>query len=219
MTTKDKILITLASLATATYLFFLFRKKSKTKTNMSNIKSISGGLILSVPSTKNDNYPLLVMFSGISYATPEWLYKQIPLSVLYNAVVIIAPYSKSYESIKPAIASFISKNNLQISSTSLFGFSAGGLQVQKAYSPSFKFVGMIDPSIRPEYATKAYTSNVALMYNLQNWAGVFKSFDYKKAYASLESNIAQSGGHAENIVEKHPNFPKLFFDKYQEKFM
>lgn len=214
---KDIVIAGLVTLSLIGGMYYLFFRK---KTIMSNKKlSLGNSVIVSVPDTKMSKYPLLVIFGGISYATPEWMYSKIPKDILYKSIVVIAPYNLSYDTVKKKYEDFFAKNNILIKDTSLFGFSAGGLQVQKAYSPDFKLVGMIDPSLRPEYASKKYDKNVILSMNLGNWAGVFSSFDYKKEYANLKDSIAKSGGTVEDIKKPHGDFPNYFFEKYKQKII
>lgn len=219
MALRKNILISIGVVIGTLGLIYLFNNKGKKKNwIMGNKKTTIKSMIFSIPETKSESYNLLVIFGGLSYANPEWMYKQIPENILSQNFIVIAPYNLNYLAIKNDIDSFAKDNNFSISSKSIFGFSAGGLQVEKALSAeNWKVVGLIDPSIKPEYASLPYGKNVYLLMNIYNWAGTYKSFDYKKAYSQMKDSIIRGGGYVEDRKMVHADFPKTFFKQFENK--
>lgn len=211
-------LITL-SIVGAMY-YFMFRKKivmSNKKLSLGKGYKNKKDIILSMPDTKMKEYPLLVVFGGMAYATPEWMYSKIPKDVLYNAIVVIADYETSFTDVKKKYEEYFLKNDIRIKDTSLFGFSAGGLQVQKAYSPDFRLVGMIDSSVSNENSLKKYSDNVILSMNIYNWSTTYDN--YKTRYANLKDSIVKGGGKVEDTKKPHADFPNYFFETYKKNII
>lgn len=195
-----------------------FSKRDKTPKVMSYTKkTLANGIIVTVPDTKFAKYDLVVVFGGMHYANPEWMLQQIPEELLYSNIFVIAPYTVSFVKLKPIYESYFATNKIQIADKSIMGFSAGGINVHEAYSPEWKFVGLIDPSTRVDYGNRSYGKNTFMSYNIKNWAGVFKTFDYKAVYPKVEQSIKNSGGFTENISNTHADFPKYFMQKFSKQ--
>ena len=216
---RDKILITSA---VAVLVFFIYKEFIKKETEEGNSKeevksntkkTLSSGVILSIPDTKYKKYNLVIIFGGMYYANPEWMYKQIPSEGLYKNILVIAPYTMNYETAKSIFEPEI--KDLKIDSISVMGFSAGALQVQKNYSPSWKVAGLIDPSTRTEYLNLPFSSNVKMVYNDANWGG--KLAGIGTVQTKLEPKIKEKNGYAEKVSIAHENIPKYFFDKFLNK--
>ena len=216
---RDKILVTSALIAVVFFVYKEFIKKetdegnSKEEVKSNTKRMLSDGVILSIPDTKYKKYNLVIIFGGMYYADPEWMYKQIPSEGLYKNIVVIAPYTMSYAKAKSIFEPAI--KDLKIDSTSVMGFSAGGLQVQKNYSPQWKIAGLIDPSTRTEYLNLPFSSNVKMVYNDANWGG--KLAGIGTIQTKLEPKIKEKSGYAEKVSIAHENIPKYFFDKFLKK--
>ncbi len=176
------------------------------------------GLVFSKPVTELKKYPLIYIFGGISYATPDWMLKQTPAYLLSRAVIVFAPYTSVFSAVKKSTENYLTANNLQVDNDkiSIAGFSAGGINVQGAYNNSFKAVGLIDPSTRAEYLKLPFNQNTILVYNDSNWTGYP---NIKATLPQLDKVIAEKKGTSEKVTLKHSEIPKYFFDKYKEKFL
>lgn len=218
-TSKIIIGVTIAAMiGVGLYEFFKNRRKrmrDKTpKENSYNTVKLTRGILLTLPNSKWERYDLIYLWGGINYATPSWMLSQIPKNLLLSNIFAVIPYNVSFDAARKIIEIYLSENGYTIADTSIMGFSAGALPVQENYSPDFKFVGLIDPSTRVNYSNKKYGSNTFMSYWINNWAGVFSSFDYKAIYPRLEKSVQDSGGFAENIKLDHSKFPTYFMEKF-----
>lgn len=222
---KNIIIVATVSLGIVGLLKLIFKNKktnpdsdsdSKIDYIMNNKINKVGTMIVSTPETKLESYPLIIVFGGISFATPDWMLSQIPDDILYKAIVVIVPYTTSYETAKSESNKFLSNNRYKTSSTSIIGFSAGGMNVQKSYDKDFKFVGLIDPSTRPEYASISFGKNANIVYNDSNWGGYPL---IKSLLPKLGKKISSLGGNNEKVSIKHADVPKYFFDKFKNELV
>jgi len=208
---KERLIITGVIVAVSFLIFRRFMVKPGVKViKSSNKKVLAEDVIVSIPETKYPKYDLIIIFGGMYYADPEWMYKQIPKEGLYKNIVVIAPYTISLEKAKsifePAIKDY------KIKSTSVMGFSAGGLQVQANYSPTWKTAGLIDPSTKSKYLELPFGSNVKMIYNNANWRGNLAGIG--TAQTKIDPKIKDEGGYAEKVSITHENIPKYFFEKF-----
>jgi hypothetical protein len=218
-TSKVIIGVTLAAvIGIGLYEFFKSRrKKMRDKTPIENsylTKSLSSGILLTIPNSKWAKYDIIYLWGGINYATPSWMLSKVPKKLLLSNIFAVIPYNVTLDAARKIVEPYLAENGYAIADTSIMGFSAGALPVQENYSPDFKFVGLIDPSTRVSYSNKIYGSNTYMSYWLNNWAGVFSSFDYKAIYPKLEQSVKNSGGFAENIKLAHDKFPAYFMEKF-----
>ena len=210
--TKDKesIVITGVIVVLGFIILKRFFKSEPTVIKSNTKKTLSDGVILSLPDTKYTKYNLVIIFGGMYYANPEWMYKQIPSEGLYKNIVVIAPYTMSFEKAKSIYQSALKDYNIK--STSVMGFSAGGLQVQSNYSPSWKMAGLIDPSTKTQYLELPFSDNVKMVYNNSNWTGNLAGIG--TVQTKLEPKIKNKGGYAEKVSISHESIPKYFFEKF-----
>lgn len=218
--TKNIIIVTAVTLGIGTLFYLLFRRKeSEPETNyiMENkTVELGNNLIVSLPVTKLESYPLIYVFGGIDYANPKWMLSKTPMDILARAIVAFIPYTTSFNDAKGNVMKYLQKNNIKTNSSSIIGFSAGGLNVQRAYNNDFKFVGLIDPSTRNEFLTLPFGKNTFMAYNDSNWGGYPT---IKSVLPKLDSKIQTSGGQAERVQLKHSDIPKYFFDKFKNEII
>lgn len=181
---------------------------------LGNTTSTESGLIFSMPVSKFSEYTVVVVFGGISYATPTWIMNQVPKELLSKAMFVFAPYTMTYDNVAQKIKEFVVKNKIVVKNTSVIGFSAGGLNVGKAYNKNFKFIGLIDPSTKKESLSTSYGKNVKMIYNDANWGGYPQ---VKALLPTLASLVNKVGGSAEKVNLKHDKLPSYFFDKYKNE--
>ncbi len=194
-----------------------YKMKKSTATLEKTLPKIfeNSGLIFSVPD-KESKVSLIYVFGGISYATPEWMINQVPEDLLSEKLFVFAPYTSDYYTVKKQLVDFIANKSINLNDdVSLIGFSAGALNVQKAYSPKFKFIGLIDPSTRKEYLeNRLYNDNLNIIYNYENWN------DYpnvKKILPKLSEKIQEVGGYSLEVKLNQADIPKYFFNKFKKK--
>jgi hypothetical protein len=210
--TKDKesIVITGVIVVLGFIILKRFFKSEPTVIKSNTKKTLSDGVILSLPDTKYTKYNLVIIFGGMYYANPEWMFSQIPTDGLYKNIVVIAPYTMSFDKAKsiyePALKDY------KLKSTSVMGFSAGGLQVQANYSPSWKMAGLIDPSTKSQYLELPFSDNVKMIYNNANWTGNLAGIG--TVQTQLDPKIKNKGGYAEKVSTAHEKIPKYFFEKF-----
>jgi hypothetical protein len=195
------------------------RKKDSTMEEdfkLGNTTSKEGDLIFSMPISKFKEYPIVIVFGGISFATPTWIMNEVPKELLSKAIFVFAPYTMSYDTVSLKLNDFIAKNKLLIKDISVIGFSAGGLNVQKAPLKQFKFVGLIDPSTRPEYVGLPFTNISKMVYNDGNWGGFPK---IKETLPKLAQSVKSGGGDSEKVSLSHAKIPSYFFNKYKNEIV
>jgi len=167
--------------------------KPLTDKKSSDIKNI-GDLVINEPvGTKNKTYALI--FGGMHYANPKWMFEQLPENTKNSKNIIIAPYTTSLSSVLDKF------KDIKISSVS--GFSAGGKQAFEAIG-KYPFIGLIDPSV-PSSALKMTnfgSSDVKMIYNT-SWR--------KSAIEKVAKNL---GDDAIKVSSGHKRIPKEFFDKF-----
>ena len=192
-------------------------KPKKTEMTLgNNSEDIGDGIIVSTPVTKIDAYPLIVVFGGISYATPKWIFAETPKDLLSMAMVAFVPYTMSYVNAKKRIDNYLQTKKIEVNTISIVGFSAGALNVQKVYEKTFKFVGLIDPSSRSEYVSLPFSNNVSMVYNDSNWGGYP---EIKKTLPKLSKSIQDGGGDSEKVSLGHAKIPAYFFNKYKNQIV
>jgi len=218
---KKKYVYLIAGTFVLTCFIFVYLKNKKNKKPMiknidfkmgNNITKIDN-LIFSMPVTKFTDYSVIIVFGGINYATPTWMLNQVPKELLSKAIFVFAPYTMSYDSVSQKINDFITKNKLLVKDTSVLGFSAGALNVQKINNKAFKLVGLIDPSTRSEYLNLPFTNNAKIVYNDSNWGSLPK---IKSILPKLADTIKSSGGDSEKVTLSHDKIPTYFFNKYKD---
>jgi hypothetical protein len=221
---KGYIYASLSILTTSLFLYLIFRNKNyqsilttidkntvSVPDSTSHAKSNYDGLIVSTPNNKKA-FNLLVVFGGISYANPSWMYNQLSSKVLLNNLIFIAPNTMKYSDVEIKIKKYLSEKGYQLTSKSVVGFSAGALNIQEVYSPDFKFFGLIDPSTRSNYTTKKYGKNTFMIYNEGNWGG-FPTI--KSLLPILSNKINADGGQSLRVTGmKHEDIPKFFFTAF-----
>ena len=158
-----------------------------------------------------ENYKKLLIESGYKTTALNLAFKNFPIAISQNAdllgqLISQLPYTSYLEKT-------CDKNKLLIKNTSVIGFSAGGLNVQKAYNKNFKFIGLIDPSTRAENVKKDYGNNVKMFYNDANWGGYPQ---IKSVLPNLADAINKLGGDAEKVNLQHSKIPSYFFNKYKD---
>jgi hypothetical protein len=215
---KNKKLYIYASISfviTSLLVYFLVKGKSLVKGEAKSTdfsKSSFEGIIVAKPNNKTE-FDVLIVFGGMYYANPEWMYKQIPKEVFLNNLVFIAPYTKSYSSVKGIVDKYMKDNGYRIGSLSLAGFSAGALNVQSGYRKDMKFVGLIDPSTKSQFAEIDFGKNVHMVYNNSNW-GTYPNI--KALQPKIADNIRKGGGVVQEVKMKHDSIPKYFFNTHSQ---
>ncbi len=78
-----------------------------TGTGGNQVFRLGGQQIASIPSGAQGSLPLVVLFGGASYATPEWMLQQIPSNYFARALVYIVPQRTGFNAAKAAYSLFL----------------------------------------------------------------------------------------------------------------
>ena len=161
---------------------------------------------------------IIVVYGGISYATPNFMYDQLANSTAKDLLLtnhcIFVPYNSTWNNVKDSLQQIQTKYST--GEISLVGFSAGGLDVIENYTKDYKVVGLIDNSTNNAALKVNYGKNVIMVYNTKNWGGYLK---IKALLPKLATKIKQAGGIAEQVNLSHKKIPSYFFETYKHKFL
>lgn len=147
----------------------------------------------------------IVFWCGIGYATPKWIESQIDKSYISKYNFILVSYNTSIDFVKKIYTEKTSKN---LTPDIILGFSRGGLQAQKNYSPNYKIFGLIDPVLDAKLRFTSY-KNIIITYNSNNW-----SYDYGKTLGYFGRMVARGGGIWTFELLDHKDFPKYFLKNF-----
>ena len=177
----------------------------------------SGGSIITVPKSDLKKYDVVIVYGGIAFATPDFMLKELKDSsaknLLYSNIFIFVPYTNKWAATSVWINEIEGK--YKVNNMSIIGYSAGGIDVQDAYSHDYKFVGLIDPSTESRFLKKPFGKNVYMVFNDANWSGRYAAIG--RTLVKLEKVINDKGGNAKKIEKKHRDLPKYFFEKYENE--
>jgi len=176
---------------------------------------LGSNIILSLPSSKG-TYPLLVIFGGMAYANPEWMLKQLSEDYFEKAILLVVPYTETYSTALNFAETKIAENDYKIKDKSIMGFSAGGYDVQENFSSEFRFIGLIDPSLKSKYIDLPFDKRVYMLYNYKNW-GAYPSI--QSLQPQFAEKINDSGGKAVLTNLAHDKIPQQFFIDFKDKMI
>lgn len=180
-------------------------------------KTVKGGTIVTEPKTKFPKTDVVIVYGGISFATPSFMLKELESSkaetLLYSNIFIFVPYNNSWSATTMTLNRL--RERMKIGNVSIIGFSAGGSDVQEHLSDTYKFIGLIDPSTNASHLQKSFGKNVRMIYNDSNWTGKYAGIG--RTLVKLEDVINKSGGKAEKVSKPHRELPKHFYEAYYNK--
>ena len=177
--------------------------------------SLGSNIILSLPANKG-TYPLLVIFGGMAYANPEWMLKQLSKDYFDKAILLVVPYTETYSTALGFALNKIEENGYKVKDKSLMGFSAGGYDVQENFSSDFRFIGLIDPSLKSKYIDLPFDKRVYMLYNYKNW-GAYPSI--QSLQPQFAEKINDAGGKAVLTNLAHDKIPQQFFIDFKDKML
>jgi hypothetical protein len=192
------------------------KNNTKNSNEEGNITEDVGTFIYSYPKAKLNNYTLVIVFGGINYANPKWMFTETPKALFSEAIFVFVPYTVPYADAKKQIDAHLTKKGMKFKEVSILGFSAGALNVQRAFRKDFKFIGLIDPSTRSEYINIPFTNNTKMVYNDSNWSGLAK---IKEALPKIAKSVENGGGDSEKVSLSHAKIPSYFFNKYKDQIV
>jgi hypothetical protein len=198
-----------------------------------NLKNISSGIpkdkisrqnlghmIITYPEAASKKLPLIMIFGGIDYATPEFMMKNTPQIYFENAILVFAPCKMvgglGFKFYKKQLDLFIAKKQLEFKNFSVCGFSGGGPDAMSAEGEDINVLGLIDAS--PELPSqKPSFKKIINEFNVENWHD--NSPDYKQTMEKKFRDFAEwtrvSGGEAVDNSLDHKLFPKYFLYRYR----
>jgi hypothetical protein len=107
----------------------------------------------------------------------------------------------------------LNQQKIDTANRSIVGFSAGGYNVLNNYNKNWRFVGLIDPSNKPNHQDLPFTTNTHMVYNESNW-GSYPTI--KSQLPKLFSKVKSGGGDGERVSLQHDKIPAYFFNKYEK---
>lgn len=184
-----------------------------------------GDLLLSLPNTLQAKLPLVLIFGGMYYATPEYMMDNTPEEFFQKAVLVFAPCrnvgGKGFDVTRTQYEKFLDKKGISITNLSVCGFSGGGSDALEAVDDKLVFIGLIDPNPLVPQRTSELPRQVVLSFNKANWTDV--PFDEKttthEAFDRLSAWARKKGVRIEENKVKHEWFPKYFLYKYRKKLL
>lgn len=219
MEKETKIIIVASAIIVSLFGFILLTSKKRKAKSVSNVNTPVGNAIVNIPDGIKET-DLIVVYGGMSYATPEWMLSQIPDSIKKSNIIVAIPYTTNYGAVKSSYESILSEKGVKFKNVSFVGFSAGGIDVFENYSKNFKVVGFIDPSITDNYVNSFDAGNNAIIIvNPENWSSTYTTYtNWRKGYEKLIDKISGAGGKTEVVSMQHSEIPKYFFEKFENKF-
>jgi hypothetical protein len=175
-----------------------------------------GESIVTVPDTGGDRFNVVVIYGGQHYANGSWMQKQTPDEIMDRVICVFAEYTVAYTTVIKQLGPFLASNKLKatgMAGSSIMGFSAGGYPTLRAYTPTHKFIGLIDPSFRKDDLTRMYSKNVAMLWGSSDQVATFGEERFKK----LEAAILKGGGSSERLKLDHSKFPKDFMVRFKSR--
>ena len=184
----------------------------------SGVKSYEeGAAIVSVP-TGLSAAPLIVVFGGltsVSYATKGAVAKAIPDSLKRRALILtVDTGSGSLAAVVQQGRAIAAREGITVAGVKALGFSKGGEDIQKGFSPEYSFVGLIDPSTNVRYLNLPWNAGVRMIYNGANWAAKYEAI--KQAQVQVAAAINKAGGEAQVVSVSHRDMVPKFFAMYEE---
>jgi hypothetical protein len=183
-----------------------------------------GPLIVSIPKEKQSKMPVLMVFGGLYYASPDFMLNQVPSIFFEETILVFAPCRAvgggGYGFYKKQFEKMLRKEGVIIDNISVCGFSGGGPDALEASGEEVKVIGLIDavPEIPSKKNIKAYVINA---FNRLNWYDN-EFYGEKNAYRKFDTfaNWTRAlGGFFEENSVKHELFPKYFFYKFRKRLV
>jgi len=194
----------------------LWRKWLKKRiTHQSFQKETEGNSIVTIPDTSFKKYDVIIVYGGLTYATPAWMYHQVHSSVpsiLYGNIVIFVPWSASTSYVNSLVHKYTEGKD--VGAMSMIGFSKGGEPVVDRQSDrEWRFIGLIDPAIGWGAEKKNWGKETVFVYGSAPMMEIYESNG--RRYSKLAEAVKKGGGTAKNSVSTHSNSPKEFFEQYK----
>ena len=173
------------------------------KLNAQNFEYESKDIII---HHKDTSKKTIVIWGGISYATPKWMEKQIPKKILDQYNVLILSYKKDLKSIKEW---YFQKYQIRLKPNILMGFSRGGLQPEKELNGKYEMVCLLDPILNGSLLKIQKHKNTVIIFNTWTW-----DHRYSKKLMSYGKHICRNSGTWKIEEVDHKNFPTYFFKTF-----
>lgn len=183
---------------------------------------LGGNIIVSVPKAARERpYPVVLVFGGSDYASPQFMWEQTPDVYFQEAIMIYAPcYVRGgfgFRPIMERVRYFLKDQTLYIKHISVCGFSSGGSDALLANPYEFKAIGLIDPVPVTEGSPIRPHHNTILSFYRQNWKyseSYGEAVQYRH-FEELAHKIKQAGGLVEEPKIEHKAYPKYFFERFK----
>ena len=184
--------------------------EEKASSNSLSYDSFSGGGVnVTIPKGDQKNYPIVVIFGGIRYATKEWMQKQVPYPMFSNHIFVFASHNQFYSSVGPAHKQILKAQGAGGSYKAVLGFSGGGPEAMDAASQeSWSLIGLIDPAVsnpNANFSAPAYM-------NWNTWGGNLQTDPRAKFHRRFERG--EISGQSIRNTGDHMNKPQDWFMRW-----
>ena len=199
------------------------QKINKFGTQKINSNGDTTKFYVNIPSGSPDK--IIYFWSGLeSVISREAQWKQIPQNIKNSCYIVMAAGTtstnqNSLSDLKNVIKNYnssIKTNNLK---EYLFGYSAGGYSAFNNYTKSYKFVGLIDPSLSTTSNTenRSFSNNVAMIWGSSGMMGIS---NWGTRYPKVDNKIKDDGGFSQKINNLvHSKAISTWFSKYGDKII
>ena len=179
-------------------------------------------LLIHLPKdAKQKNYPVLIAFGGSMWATPQYLWKNTPISYFQKAILVYSPcYGKgggNLRAVETDISKFLQERGIENKQYSICGFSSGGPDAMIAENPSkYRAIGLIDPSPVAN-GRVTYHPNMILSFRRNNWiySDYYGEVVNFKPFNDLSERIRKAGGLVEEAEISHEAYFRYFLEKFE----
>jgi hypothetical protein len=180
----------------------------------------AGQLIVTVPNKKDAKIPVLFIFGGMHYATPDFMLKETPELLFEKAVLVFAPCramgGQGFNAYKKQLLPLLHQQGKSVRGISICGFSGGGPDALEAEGADIRLIGLIDAV--PEIPQKRRHYPMLInAFNIQNWRG--NELYNNSNFSNFAKWTKKEGGILEETNVKHEQFPKYFLYRYRNRLI
>ena len=187
---------------------------------------LANNILVSVPPlARQQACPVILVFGGSHYATPQYMWEQTPGDYFDRAIMV---YSACFvegglglSMVLNRLNYFLKDQGLEAKHISVCGFSSGGSDALLADPGKFKCVGLIDPVPETKGGPLRPAPNTLLSFRRSNWATSdnYGQHTQYRHFEELARAVRQAGGIVEEPEIEHKIYPKYFFERFRKELL
>jgi hypothetical protein len=194
---------------------------AKTEGEQGNDLQTIGSYVISIPPGVTGKVPLVVIFAGDT--GKEVVIKATPASYFTKAIVVFGDRNGKFAAAEKLFAPLLAKRKIEISATSICGYSSGGQAAFANYDQADKAVGLIDPNVKKKDFKKFDSKTIYSFYHPNPeawpWSAGEKGYTIGQARIDAFDLVIKAGGFAEKTKQSHEGYPKYFLAKFESKLI